>query len=136
MPYAVAEALTREECLALFPASRIGRVGVSIDALPAILPVTFMLAEDAVMFRASSKSNLFRASVGSVVAFEADGADEAGRFAWSILARGIAAEITERNELDLARSAWQDKWPLDQRRDRFILVPTTILTGRRFIELA
>ena len=37
------EVLSREECLSLMATVSVGRLGVSIDALPAILPVNFVL---------------------------------------------------------------------------------------------
>jgi nitroimidazol reductase NimA-like FMN-containing flavoprotein (pyridoxamine 5'-phosphate oxidase superfamily) len=130
--YVAQEVLSNDECLALLPGSRVGRVGVSISALPVILPVNFMVLGESILFRTSGKSKLFHAAVGSVIAFEVDGYDDAGSFGWSVLVQGIALEITETTEIALARSLWLEAWPLGDRADRFLLIPTTILTGRRF----
>ena len=133
---AVAELLSRDECLSLLPSSRVGRVGVSIGAIPAILPVNFLPLGDSVLFRTSGASELFRACVGSVVAFEVDDHTDAGLFCWTILMQGVAIEITDATELRRARLAWLEAWHLGERADRFVVVPPTILSGMRFPRVA
>ena len=132
MAYTALEVLSRAESLALLPRSRVGRLGVSIGALPAILPVNYIVLGDSVLFRTSGDGELFGASVGEVVAFEVDGYDEAGLFGWSVLVRGVAIEMTDLAETELARKLWLEAWPLGERADRFVVVPTTEITGRRF----
>jgi nitroimidazol reductase NimA-like FMN-containing flavoprotein (pyridoxamine 5'-phosphate oxidase superfamily) len=132
MAYTVLEVLSRGECLSLLPRSRVGRIGVSIGALPAILPVNYILIGDSVLFRTSGDSELLSASVGSLVAFEVDDYDEDGRFGWSVLIRGIALELTDRVEIELAHRLWLEAWPLGERANRFVIVPAANITGRRF----
>src|SRR5664280_868493 len=66
------EVLSRAECLELLSHAAIGRVGVSIDALPVILPVHFALFGDSVLFRTVPGTKFDAAAVGAVLAFQAD----------------------------------------------------------------
>jgi uncharacterized protein len=125
-------ALSREECLAYLPSARVGRLAISVEALPVIVPVNYLALFGSVWLRAAGESVLHRASVGSVVAFEVDGYDDVGSFGWSVLARGVAEEVDDPCELEMARERWVEAWPLGERADRFIVVPTTLLTGWRY----
>ena len=131
MGYSLRDGLSRDECIARLRGSRVGRVGVSIDALPAILPVNFALLRDAILLCPSETSALFHAGVGSVVAFEVDSVDDAGHVEWSILARGIGLEVIEADELAIASSLWLKTWPRWKSAGRYIVIPTTMLSGRR-----
>jgi len=89
-----------------------------------------------VWIRAADDSALLRASVGSVVAFEVDGYDDVGLFGWSVLVRGVAEEVSQSCRLEIARSLWVDAWPLGERAERYIVIPTTIISGRRYDRVA
>jgi nitroimidazol reductase NimA-like FMN-containing flavoprotein (pyridoxamine 5'-phosphate oxidase superfamily) len=126
------EDLPHDECLRLLASVPVGRVGVTIDALPAVLPVNFVVRGDAVVFRTVPGTKLDAATAGSVVAFEADGygtdSDPSG---WSVLARGVAREITDPDELAAARALPLESWAWDGGADRFVRIELTVLTGRR-----
>ena len=125
------DALTRSECMELLDQARVGRVGVSIDALPAILPVNFTLLDESILFCTVPGTSLARAVAASVVAFQVDSYDPAGSTGWSVLAVGRANEITEPTTLDRARSIPLDAWALSTGADRFVCLETTRLSGRR-----
>ncbi|MCU1492144.1 MAG: hypothetical protein JWM85_3549 [Acidimicrobiaceae bacterium] len=129
-------ALSPDECAVFLKSSQVGRIAVSIGALPVILPVNYLALDDAVWCRAPADGTLLRASVGSVVAFEADGYDAIGSFGWSVLVRGVAVEVTEPGELAAVRLCFADAWPLVEQDDRFIVVPATMLSGQRFARVA
>jgi uncharacterized protein len=135
MPTLLNEEISRAECLELLREARVGRLGISIDALPAVLPVNYLLLSDAVVIRMVGDSALFRASSGAVVAFEVDDYDSIGSFGWSVLVRGIAAEITDADELELAGKLWLDTWPLGELADRFLALPISMVSGRRFLRV-
>jgi nitroimidazol reductase NimA-like FMN-containing flavoprotein (pyridoxamine 5'-phosphate oxidase superfamily) len=115
---------------------RVGRLGVSIRALPAILPVNFMLLGSSILIRAATGSDLLRASTDEVVAFEVDGPEQAGSYGWSVLVRGIAEEITDPKELELANELGLESWALRAQANRFLAIPTTMISGRRFLRVA
>ncbi len=89
------EILGRDECLALVASSPVGRVALSADALPVVLPVNHRLLGDSVVFATGVGSKLLSMEKGTVVAFEADAFDPASRSGWSVLVVGVAHQITE-----------------------------------------
>lgn len=133
MSFVYEEEATLEECLALLSVQRVGRVGISIDSLPSIIPVNFIAIADALIFRCAATSRLFRASCGAVIAFEVDDYEISGTFGWSVLVRGFSQEIVDADELAIARSLWLEAWPLGERADRYIALPLTVVSGRRFL---
>jgi uncharacterized protein len=126
------EELAPGECLRLLASVTVGRLGVTIDALPAVLPVNFVMSEGAVVFRTVPGTKLDAATAGAVVAFEVDAngtADSPG--GWSVLVRGIAREVTDLSELAKARELPLEPWAWDRGADRFVRIEPTVLTGRR-----
>jgi nitroimidazol reductase NimA-like FMN-containing flavoprotein (pyridoxamine 5'-phosphate oxidase superfamily) len=124
------DVLSREECLDLLRRSRIGRVGLSVDALPAVLPVNFAVVGEDVVFRTNSGAKLDAALANNVVAFEADGIDPTYHTGWSVLVQGMAREIIEPEQVEKVRKAPLRAWAGDG-RDRFVRIPTQRLSGRR-----
>jgi nitroimidazol reductase NimA-like FMN-containing flavoprotein (pyridoxamine 5'-phosphate oxidase superfamily) len=107
--------LSPAECRALLQAGGIGRVSVSIGALPAIFPVHYRLVDDDIVFRSPSDGAPGPGALdGAVIAFEADqfDPDEAG--GWSVLVVG-------RVEPD--------------REPGFTRVPSERISGHRFTPL-
>ena len=66
------EELAAYDCLRLLETVSVGRVGATIEALPAVFPVHFVISDGAVVFRTVPGSPFDAATAGSVVAFEAD----------------------------------------------------------------
>lgn len=126
------EELAPAECLRLLASVAMGRVGVTIDALPAVLPVDFVVYDGAVVFRTVPGTKLDAATVGAVVAFEADGAaTSTGR--WSVLVRGVARGLNEPDELARAHALPLESWAWDGAADRFVRLEPTVITGRRVL---
>ena len=123
--------LTRDQCLRLLDSVEVGRVGVSIDALPVILPVNFAVADDLVIFRTVPGTKLDAALMRAVVAFEADDHAADGSWGWSVLVRGYAHELhggTLRQRTAALR-AWA--FPRGE-ATHFVAVEPTLVTGRGF----
>lgn len=112
-----------------------GRVGVSIAALPAVIPVNYVVVDGSLIFRCAPASRLHRASVGTVLAFEIDDYEPHGSYGWSVLVRGFTQEIQDSEELEIARSLWLDAWPLGDRADRFLAIAISVVSGRRFVRV-
>ena len=83
------------ECLRLLAGERLGRVAITVKALPVILPVRFALDRDEIVFRAPPGGVLAEATRHAVIAFEADGSEPGGG-SWSVLATGLARHLAER----------------------------------------
>ena len=93
------EVLDAEECLRLLGTKTLGRIGVSIDALPAVLPVNSVLDGDQVIIRTSRGTKLSAATRHNIVAFEVDDIDPPTGIGWSVMVRGLAREISDPPDL-------------------------------------
>ncbi len=96
------EVLEASECYELLGSVSLGRVGVTMDALPAILPVNFALIERQIVFATGLGTKYTAALSGKVVAFEADWVDEANRSAWSVQGVGTAVVVEPGSDLEAA----------------------------------
>ena len=124
--------LPRAQCLALLGCGTVGRVGLSVGALPAVLPVNYALAGERVVFRTVPGTKLDAALARSVVAFEVDGYDLEGAWGWSVLVQGMAQEVTVAAELTEARALQLKSWAFQDGAPRFVAVPITFVSGRGF----
>ena len=87
--------LSRARCLDLLATAGLGRVGVSVRALPVILPVSYAVMGETVVFQTAPGSKLTAAMRRSVVAFEADRCDPCGAWGWSVLVQGVASLVSD-----------------------------------------
>lgn len=124
------EKLSREECLRLLGSRSVGRVGVTVSALPVIFPVNFCLMDGDVIFRSSPGSKLTVAAQRAVVAFEVDDSDAMYHAGWSVLVVGPAYEITAPAELEAARSMPLEPWAPGA-KGHYIRIRSEIVSGRR-----
>lgn len=86
--------LTREECLRLLAARRIGRLAFNQRAgVPLILPVNYVFADDAVLIRSGPGPKMQAAERGGLVSFEIDDIDEDSRGGWSVVVTGKASRV-------------------------------------------
>jgi uncharacterized protein len=84
--------LDRTECLMLIGTATFGRVVFTRHGLPAVQPVRFVLAEEAVWFRVAARTELYGAAQNGVVAFEVDLFDEESQSGWWVTVLGRATE--------------------------------------------
>jgi nitroimidazol reductase NimA-like FMN-containing flavoprotein (pyridoxamine 5'-phosphate oxidase superfamily) len=125
--------LNRDECLQLLGGCRLGRVGVSVDALPAIFPVFLTVMEDRnVVFRTVPGTKLTAASRGEIVAVEADEFDAASGEGWSVLVRGVARALEDGHRAEQARQRLHPHWMFGS-AEHFVQVSTDLVTGRRVV---
>lgn len=102
--------LTMEECEALLGPGGIGRVAVSIRALPVILPVRYRWTLDGLVLIPPADDRLHAALIDRVVGFGADALTAAGE-GWCINVVGRAV---------LSAPAFEVRLPLE------------VMSGRRF----
>jgi uncharacterized protein len=125
--------MTRDECLSRLPTVSVGRLGVTLRALPAIIPVNFAMDDDLVVIRSVPGSKLEAATSGMVVAFEADDHAPDGSWGWSVLVQGIAEQVTDPDELAALRTLHVNAWAFPAgEADTFLRIPTEVVSGRRF----
>lgn len=124
--------LSRDACLALLSAARVGRVIYTDAAMPAALPVTFALDDEEVVFRTNSGGRLAAATRNTVVGFQVDELDWVTRTGWTVLGVGEAYEVVEPGRLAALRGRLPQPW-VPGHTDHTICVPLQRLTGRRVV---
>lgn len=125
---ATVTSLSHEQCIGRLQAGTIGRVAVSSRALPAIVPVNYVLAGRSVLFRTEPGGMLARGCDGTVVAFEIDDLAVDGRSGWSVLVVGIASLLdgsaaVRAVETGLVSAAGEG-------RDQFVAITIGTISGR------
>jgi nitroimidazol reductase NimA-like FMN-containing flavoprotein (pyridoxamine 5'-phosphate oxidase superfamily) len=126
------ELLTDEQARWLLAAGEVGRVGITIGALPAIFPVNYRMIDGAIVFRTAPGSKMSAAAEGAVIAFEVDDYQLANRSGWSVLAVG-PAEVIEDPDL-AAKVADAGLKPFaDGPRTTIVRIEPIFLSGRRLV---
>src|SRR5262245_65741583 len=101
--------LSADECLRLLTQHHLGRIAVIDDDGPMILPVTYVVDGESVLFRTDQAGTLQAAAYGAdQVALEVDVIDECNRTGWSGLVRGAAEQDPESAEVDRLRPRQRD----------------------------
>jgi len=124
------EVLDDDECRTLLACTAIGRVGLSLDALPVVLPVNYTVFDDSILIRSTEGAKLGAAWKGSVVAFEIDDYDPIGHTGWSVLVQGTARVLNAPTELAQARRQPLAPWALHD-DGAFVAISCDIVSGRR-----
>lgn len=124
------DVLDRDESLALLEEGVLGRVALSMGALPTILPVSYRLVEGYVVFRTGVGSKLDAAARGAVIAFEVDSFDAEARTGWSVVVTGIARDTPSHDWAAPILSAAIPRWA-PAGATRVLHLPTDVISGRR-----
>jgi nitroimidazol reductase NimA-like FMN-containing flavoprotein (pyridoxamine 5'-phosphate oxidase superfamily) len=126
------ELLTEDQARGLLATGEVGRVGITIGALPAIFPVNYRLIDGSIVFRTAPGSKMSAAAEGAVVAFEVDDYELADRSGWSVLAVGRAEVIHDVAMACKALDAGLE--PLAEgSRTTIVRIEPTFLSGRRIV---
>jgi hypothetical protein len=81
-----------DECRRLLGTEPLGRIALSVRALPAVVPVLFQLAGDRVVFTVETDA-LFAALTDNIVAFEVDHIDIETHEGWAVVAVGRSGPV-------------------------------------------
>jgi nitroimidazol reductase NimA-like FMN-containing flavoprotein (pyridoxamine 5'-phosphate oxidase superfamily) len=104
------DVISDDECRDLLATAEVGRVIVSIDALPAALPVNHWLIDDTIVFRTAPGTKLTAALNHTVVGFEVDEIDPATRSGWSVLVIGTSNVVSDPAEIARLDRAGLRSW--------------------------
>lgn len=117
--------LDEATCLRLLASHDMGRVALSVGALPAIFPVTYQVSGNAIHLRVRDGSPLSDALAGSVVAFAVDAIHPIRRSGWSVQVVGVARPVSpaDRRVLVDPRQA--------ERPGGLVTLSIGMITGRR-----
>lgn len=88
------EALDRAECMRLLGRQSFGRAGLTVAALPTVLPVPYRLMDGAIFFRTTRHPKLMAATSEAVIAFEIDHLNSGSLGGWSVVAVGRAHNVS------------------------------------------
>jgi hypothetical protein len=124
------EVLNEAECLSLLSKATLGRVAVTIGALPAIFPVNFCMVAGQVVFCSGEGTKLTAALSGTIVAFEADWACVPQGEMWSVQLVGASRVVEPATDRLAAQLAALGSWAPVPRRYLVKITPERI-TGRR-----
>ena len=124
------EILDEQECGSLLADTEVGRVGVSIGALPAIFPVNYRFVNEELLFFTGEGTKLTAALSKAVVAFEADQVDPLTRTGWSVHVLGIAEVSQSAADQAAADLAGLEAWAPAE-RPYLVRIRPDWITGRR-----
>ncbi|MCU1499315.1 MAG: pyridoxamine 5-phosphate oxidase-related FMN-binding protein [Acidimicrobiales bacterium] len=123
------EVLDEHACLVLLASQQFGRLGLSVGALPTILPVHFALLGRDPVFRTDAGTKLATASAGNVLCLEVDALDPISHTGWSVVVTGPARVLTEPAELEAARRLPLRPWV--GHGDAYVCIKPVLVSGRR-----
>jgi uncharacterized protein len=126
------ELLGEDECRALLHDASIGRVAVSLGAIPAVFPVNYRMDGGDICFLTAEGTKLEAAVRGTVVAFEVDEVDERNEEGWSVLAVGEAHEVTGEVAGHLVEEMSLHPWAPGT-RSHLVRIHPDFLSGRRIV---
>ena len=101
------------QCLALLGRTQFGRVGLSIGAVPAVVPIRYDLQPDGIVL-ACSVDQVAKALERAIVALQSDGFDEDVQKRWTVLAVGLTERLEPPGPAERGPSS-----PRREERDRF-----------------
>lgn len=122
--------LARAECLALLPTVALGRLVFTEGALPAVVPVSFVLDSAGIVVRTSPGGSGARIPDGAVVALQADDLDPARRSGWSVTVVGQVRTVRDPVERARLSALPLTPWVAGD-RSTLVVVEVGIVTGRR-----
>jgi nitroimidazol reductase NimA-like FMN-containing flavoprotein (pyridoxamine 5'-phosphate oxidase superfamily) len=124
------EILSPEQCRDLLGRGSFGRVAVTVAALPAIFPVNYAVLDDQIVFLTGEGTKLRAALERAVVAFQIDHVNESSASGWSVMAVGLAEEITDRAEVKAAERLGLRPLAAGERA-HFVRIRPEFVSGRR-----
>lgn len=125
------EALTRDECVHLLRTAVFGHIGITVRALPMIVPVRFVVDADKIVIPVSSASEVLHASQGSIVAFEVGDVNAHTGAGWSVLVVGRARAVEEGPEFDRLAKLTNQMW-VTAPETRYSVIASDMVSGHRF----
>lgn len=130
------ETLDRRSCLELLGEAGVGRLVYAVPSEPpGIVPVSYVLdgpeGQEAVVIRTTHGSRLGRTAPGTTVSFEVDEIRASTHEGWSVVASGVAEQVSDPEEVRRVGErleAWAPGF-----KDLFLRVPLEKVSGRRLV---
>jgi nitroimidazol reductase NimA-like FMN-containing flavoprotein (pyridoxamine 5'-phosphate oxidase superfamily) len=129
------EILTEDESRELLATAVVGRVAISVGALPVVLPVNFGVLDGDVVFATGEGLKLRSAMDDTVVGFEVDDIDPVAETGWSVLVVGTARLVTDADEVVRIKELGVRPW-VRRGRDYWVRIEVSFISGRRISPVA
>jgi uncharacterized protein len=120
----------RRESLRLLASVPVGRLIFTVNALPTVRLMNFVLVDGLIVIRTADDSAVARKVHDTVVAFEADELDNATCSGWSVTVIGRAALVADPGMAARYRTVPLVPWASGP-RDTFLTITTELAEGRR-----
>jgi hypothetical protein len=124
--------LDRQECMDLLAAKSVGRIAYTVDKGARILPVNYVLSNDAIIFRTIPDGEISHHALEAMCAFEVDETDEFFQAGWSVVAVGRLELATEEDFASMRYGKLPEPWA-GGNRWMFLRLPCDQVSGRRVI---
>jgi nitroimidazol reductase NimA-like FMN-containing flavoprotein (pyridoxamine 5'-phosphate oxidase superfamily) len=124
--------LSRADCVELLRSSKLnlGRIGYVVDGVPVIVPVSYAVDGESVLFVTARGSKLSWLSNHTRVAFQVDHGHPLDESGWSVLVHGAAQEVTDSAELELLRRGPLHSWAVAS-GEHWVRISLDEVSGRR-----
>jgi len=121
--------MSEAECRDLLATCEVGRIVLSLQAMPVALPVAYRLLGPDIVFRSAPGSKLTAAATNTVVGFEVDQLDSNTRSGWSVLVIGMSRLITSPDEIAGFEQTPIPEWLPGP--PHYVAIATQRISGRR-----
>lgn len=119
-------------CWTLLGDHGVGRVALTLEDGPVVLPVNYQVLDGEVMFSTGSASPL-AAAADTEIAFEADHIDDAFSKGWSVLIVGTVRSVADEEAAQrLRETAYSTPWAGEE-REHVMLLGAQRVTGRKIL---
>jgi nitroimidazol reductase NimA-like FMN-containing flavoprotein (pyridoxamine 5'-phosphate oxidase superfamily) len=129
------EMLHLGDCFGLLASALVGRIAFAAGGEVVILPVTFLVDGQDVVFSAAAGSKLATVEVGQYAGFEADCYDRATRSGWSVVINGLLELVDSADEATRLDALGLPPWGGAGEQVWVRIRPVTV-SGRRIPEEA
>jgi uncharacterized protein len=128
------EILHLGDCFRLLESASLGRIGFLARGEVVLLPVSFLLDGQDVVFRSGAGSKLASAEVGHYVGFEADAYDSEAHTGWSVVVTGLAEVVESDAECARLDALGLRPWGDPAAEQFWVRIRPASISGRRIAE--
>lgn len=121
--------VSRADCLELLGRASIGRIILNPGSLPEVVPVSYCLAGETVVFGAPSGPQFPREPEGAIASFQVDAFDTDKKCGWHVLAVGVFRPALEPEEVAIAGAVVPEPWPTGEVAVRIYSLEILALSG-------
>lgn len=122
--------LGRAECRRLLASVPVGRLIFTVNALPTVRPMNFVLVDGLIVLRTTAQSTATQKIDRAIVAFEADELDAVNRSGWSVVVTGRAEVVKDAEMIARYHTLPLVPWAPGV-RDQFVTITTELVEGLR-----